>query len=134
MVQQPKNLHKLLLTAISPTNEISTYSGTIKKSEVEKQIIRLKKAFPQLQNSFYKMFMERISAKGKGDKWLIDAVNHVIDTCIYPMPTIAQFLSYDVKIQLYTWDEVSMGILTGRIWDEYEKIKIENKIYYILKK
>jgi len=39
-----------------------------------------------------------------------------------------------VKIQLYTWDEVSMGILTGRIWDEYEKIKIENKIYYILKK
>ena len=127
-------MQKLLINAISKDNKISTYSGETTKIEVLKQIENIKKAFPQLQNSFYKMFMERISAKGKGDKWLIDAVNHVIDTCIYPMPTIAQFLSYDVKIQLYDWGGVVMSMKDGRKWDEFEKIEIENKIYYILKK
>ena len=127
-------MQKLLINAISKDNKISTYSGETTKIEVLKQIENIKKAFPQLPTPFYKMFMERISAKGKGDKWLIDAVNHVIDTCIYPMPTIAQFLSYDVKIQLYDWGGVVMSMKDGRKWDEFEKIEIENKIYYILKK
>jgi hypothetical protein len=64
------------------------------------------KAFPQLSEEFYDIFQERIAENGFCDSRLTDAVNYVIDNCIYPTPTIASFLSYDKNIKLYTYEQV----------------------------
>jgi len=34
---------------------------------------------------------------------LADAVKHVICTCQYPQPTIAQFISFDRRVKVYTY-------------------------------
>jgi len=55
---------------------------------------KIKKAFPSLSGDFYDILCERIKENNFSDKELINAINHVIDTCIYPVPTIANFILF----------------------------------------
>jgi len=57
-------------------------------------IVVIKKAFPSLPLSFYDIFIERLKANGFTDDRFKEAVNHVIDTCKYPTPTIGNFISF----------------------------------------
>jgi hypothetical protein len=52
------------------------------------------KIYPSLSEGFYDILCERLKAHGFSDRELTKAVNHVIDTCKYPQPTIAEFISY----------------------------------------
>lgn len=67
---------------------------------------RIAAAFPQLGGEFYVILAVRINELGIGDQRLMDAVNHVIDNCQYPQPTLAQFLNFDVKVKFYTYAEM----------------------------
>lgn len=87
-------------------NEMSIYPDEQTKEGVKACINRIRAAFPDLDDNFYKVLVVRVRESGMGDLRLMDAVNHVIDTCIYPKPTIAQFLNYDIVVKLYTWKEV----------------------------
>lgn len=60
---------------------------------------KLKKAFPTLPEEFYDILCERIKEHELTDKRLIKAVNYVIDNCVYPTPTIANFILYDQEEQ-----------------------------------
>lgn len=62
---------------------------------VMKNTVKIKNAFPTLPVEFYDILFERLRAKGFSDEKLDDAVNRVIDTCKYPTPTVAHFMSYD---------------------------------------
>jgi len=80
---------------------ISIYKGKLTQQSVLKNIAIIKKAFPLLPLDFYDVFIDRIKANGFTDERLTDAVNHVIDTCPYPTPTIANFISFDKKISCF---------------------------------
>jgi hypothetical protein len=56
---------------------------------------RIKKAFPTLPVEFYDILCERLKAKGFTDERLLATVNGVIDTCKYPTPTVAHFMTFD---------------------------------------
>jgi hypothetical protein len=58
-------------------------------------IAKIKKAFPALPVEFYDILCEKIKEHNFTDHRLVKAVNHVIDSCIYPTPTIAQFITFD---------------------------------------
>jgi hypothetical protein len=57
-------------------------------------IERIQSAFPALPSGFYKVFCERIKAHRFKQWELVMAVGHVIDTCKYPTPTIAEFICH----------------------------------------
>lgn len=58
-------------------------------------MIKVSQAFPTLPEPFYDLLCERIKEHGFTDERLKKSVNYVIDHCIYPTPTIAQFISFD---------------------------------------
>ena len=67
---------------------------------------KLKFAFPDLKPEFWLVIKERIKANNICDDRLLDAINHCIDTCIYPTPTIATIIGFDKRIKTYTFTEV----------------------------
>ncbi len=87
--------------------EISIYTGSLTKRCIVSSVATIKKAFPQLPLSFYDVFMDMIMDKENNftDTRLVDAVKHVICTCQYPQPTIANFISFDRRIKVYTYSE-----------------------------
>jgi len=52
-------------------------------------------AFPAIPVQFYDILQERLRANHITDTRLIEAVNHVIDTCHFPTPTIADIIDFD---------------------------------------
>ena len=53
-------------------------------------------------------------------------MNHVIDTCVYPTPTIAQFISFDKRIKVYKYpDIVKMLDDDPKAFDRYKRIEME---------
>lgn len=93
-------------------SRISIYSGTLTTPVVIKNIAKIKKSFPSLPIGFYEVFAERLKANGFCNDRLNDAVNHVIENCVYPTPTIAQFLTWDRRIEVFTYEQML------KKWDE----------------
>lgn len=85
---------------------LSLYFDKLTAKNITLNMVKIQKVFPALSKEFYDIFQERLKDKGFTDNKLNDAVNHVIDTCIYPTPTIAQFLSYDKNIKLYSYEQM----------------------------
>jgi hypothetical protein len=98
--------------AVMQTNEISIYSGPLNTESIIQNAAKIKKAFPSLSIDFFDVFTDRIRENSFNDARLKDAVNFVIDNCVYPTPTIAQFISYDKKIKVYSYEEML------KKWDE----------------
>jgi hypothetical protein len=99
-----------LTQSTSPEREeaISIYSGELTLEVVNIQTTKLLLAFPtiKLQTGWFELLNERIRANGFSDARLIAAVDHLIDTCIYPVPSIANIISYDKKVKLYTYQQL----------------------------
>jgi hypothetical protein len=118
------NLSKLV------NNEISIYNGELTAQAFVKATIRITKSFPQLPKDFFEILKNRLFENDFNDNRLIDAVNHVIDTCIYPVPTIANIISYDKKIKLLTYAElVKENDLFKGIAEHYIAVKITGTDY-----
>ena len=94
-------------------------------------IAKIKFAFPSLPLEFYDVLSDRIKAQGFSDARLQDAVNHVIDTCHYPTPTIADFISFDKKFKVFTHEEMLKKLddygQDKKFWDSYKSIKLPNR-------
>jgi hypothetical protein len=105
---------------------ISPYKGELSGPCVKEQLNKVNRAFPELDAGFYEVLSDRIKELGFTDERLIDAVNYVIDNCIYPRPTAAQILSWDRRIKVYTYtqmvDMVNKNEGLANIWDEYKMI------------
>lgn len=114
---------------------LSLYDDELTDLGIENGINRIKSAFPSLPTSFYGILIDRIAANNFGDKRLLDSINHVIETCIYPNPTIANFLNFEKKKKLYTYQEVLKFIHEngGNITESFENLKIEDKTYWQLR-
>lgn len=108
-------------------NGLSVYSGELTLKAVIEQNMRIKQAFPNLPNEWYEIFQNRIIENHFTDNRLVDAVNYVIDHCQYPTPTIAQFIQYDVKIPVKTYQELLLMLNDDKkVFDHYKAVKIEN--------
>lgn len=94
----PVSLHKNLDLTPDENGEVSIYRDDLTTEGILENMKTIKRAFPSLPLDFYDLLIDRLKAKGFTNDRLNDAVIHVIDTCKYPVPTIADFLSYDKKI------------------------------------
>ena len=130
-----KNLQQSSLSTLATEQDndgsISLYTGVLTPQCVVSASIKLKNTFPALPKGFYDVLNDRIKEKGFSDKRLMDAVNHVIDTCVYPTPTIANIISFDKRIKLYTYDEVLKLLDTGASFEDFKVIERNGKKYRV---
>lgn len=111
---------------------LSVYTGGLTPPALVEQTTRVLQAFPSLPNSFADLLIERVKDKGFSDDRLRDAVNHVIDTCPYPTPTLANFLSFDKRIKILTYNELVSFVTKGEAsFQDYAKIKITGRLHYV---
>jgi hypothetical protein len=100
------------------------------------QTARISKAFPALKGDFIDILQKRVKELGFGNQRITDCINHVIDTCPYPNPSIANFVSFDKRIKLHTYNDMcDMVSDYGKsIWDDYKAIRVPGlkKIVYVL--
>jgi hypothetical protein len=103
---QPTNSQILSLrkSALMQTNDdtVSIYHGELTQQGIIDGVKAIKKAFPSLPVDFYDILIDRLRVNGFSDDRFIDSVVYVIDTCVYPTPTIANFIAYDKRIPSIT--------------------------------
>lgn len=111
------------------SNELSVYKDKLTTKGVITNVAKIKKAFPALPMGFYEVFDERLKANSFTDERLKDAIANVIDTCPYPTPTIAQFISFDKKIKLNSYEDMVKKTFEfgSEIWNSYKMIKFPER-------
>lgn len=127
MALQIRNLPNSLPEKSELSNEISIYRGELTDKCLVDCIIKVKKAFPALPLGFYDILTDRLKANHFTDERLRDAVNNVIDTCIYPTPTIANVTSFDKRIKLYTYLQYCNLVNEGDNGENYKPIKFKDR-------
>lgn len=107
------------------TNEISLYEGAVAPPKIiATEVAKLKAAFPAMEMSFISVLSERIQAKAFTEERLKDAIASVIDNFKYKMPNIADILSFDKKIKLYTHNEAFIQVDKGLAeWSDFRFIE-----------
>lgn len=114
--------------------QLSVYSGELTPENMIMQSGRILNAFPSLSNKFIDILLRRAKEKGFSDKRLTDAVNNVIDTCQYPNPTLANFLSYDKSVKIIDYNQLCGLVMHQQVqWESYTRIKVNGSNYYIRK-
>lgn len=141
-MEQPKEIGQLMksslealkkvseqnsLPAVSDSGYISLYRGDLTPRFLIESSVKVRKAFPALDAGFFEVFNERIKSCGFSDDRLRDAVNFVIETCVYPTPTIAQFISWDKRIKVYSYEEMLKKWDEGTGREAYKPIKFPDR-------
>ena len=118
-----ENLQKSCLST-GEINEISIYKGELTPDCLIKSMKKIKDSFPNLTPGFFDILQDRLKDNNFCNERLTDAINNVIDTCIYPNPTIANFISYDRKYKIQTYNDMCKMVEEfGRtIWEDYNII------------
>lgn len=99
------------------------------------QIKRLYICFSETNKEIFKELFNRIKANNFTKKRLQDAVDNLIDTHTYKTIAIADVISFDKNIDIYSYIDVcNLAYERGsEVWNEFEKIIIDDSIYYIRK-
>lgn len=126
-MKQLQGLSPKSLELILDKGEISLYKGSLSTPCVILCISKIKNSFPSLPEGFYEIFSERIIDCGFTNERLIDAVNNVIDTCIYPTPTIAQFISFDKRVKVFKYPDIVKMVEEEdpNAFERYKRIEME---------
>lgn len=114
---------------------VSRYvSGRLTELGIARVTAYVRASFPSLGRDFPAMLVEAMIRNQFSDERAIDAVNHVIDNCEYPEPTIARFISYDRKVRLYSHSDVCNAVSEQKaVWSDFEFTTIEGKKFWYLK-
>ena len=85
---------------------MSVYKGLpCTKKGITIAVHMAKTAFKALPEDFFELMIQLAIEEGMSDQRLLDSVKHVIKTCPYPEPTIANFFNYDKTVKLYTYEQ-----------------------------
>jgi hypothetical protein len=105
---------------------LSVYNDNLDPKNAACEVSRLKLAFPALEVGFFDVLLERIKENGFTDKRLRDAVNNLVDNFVYPTPTIANIISFDKRVKLYSYTQMLDMVMSYGVsaWKEYKAIKL----------
>ena len=107
--------------------EVSLYDDQLTKEVIVEMTLKIKSAFPTLPPGFFDTLQDRIKENGFTNQRLKDAVNHVIDNCVYPTPTVANFMSFDKKVKLYSHVDITYMLNDNpKAFEYYRPIKFNS--------
>ena len=116
--------------------ELSLYQDSIAEPvQIAGAVKTLKAAFPKMEDEFFMLLCKRIGANEFTAKRLEDAVSHVIDNFRYKELNVADVISFDKRVRLYSYDEVCDMCASGRanMKEDFEIKKIGEKKYWAKK-
>ncbi len=121
-----KKLSPLQITRIDAnTYELVPYTDTLTVKGMKAEFDRLRSAFPQVDEGFFRVLAERIVERKFTDQQLQAAVNYLIDHFKYPHPTIADILGFSSNIRLYTYEELCHQVTSGLAkWTDFRDIDL----------
>ena len=90
----------------STSNKLSIYNDELTKEGVKLGCVKILAAFKNLDTTFTSLLAESLKRNNFTDNRFADAVNHVIDNCVYPTPSIADFIGFDRSVKLFTYSEM----------------------------
>jgi len=90
-------------------------------------------SFPDIDNDYLAVLTLRLIANGFTKDRLNDAIGSVIDACHYKRPMIAEIVSFDRKMKLYTYSEMVNKCTPQYTTENFERIEIDGKIRFIEK-
>ncbi len=98
-------------------------------------IAKLEMAFPKMQGEFFKILLDRIDANNFSTKRLENAVNYVIDNFRYKELNVADIISWDKHINIYTHAQICNLIHKSLIkgFEDTEIREINETKYWVLK-
>ena len=115
-------------------NEISVYTDPVATvDEVTGQLKILSMSFPDIDNDFLAVLTLRLIANGFTKDRLNDAIGAVIDACHYKRPSIAEIVSFDRKMKLYTYNEMAAKCTQQYTSENFERIEINGQIRFFEK-
>lgn len=134
--EQPgTNLQKLSTQPLindDDNSSISIYSGELSPETIAKSLAQVKVAFPALPKGFFTLLTERFMEKGFSNKRVIDAINNVIDTCQYPTPTLANFLAFDKRVNVYDYNKVCSMVIRQEVkFNDFSKVRKNGNIFFV---
>ena len=117
------------------TFELSLYPiGEPTETTLNRAIDRLKVAFPYQNSQFFELLKERVIFHKFSDERLRDAIDNIIDNYTYKTLTIANIISYNKTIPLYTMRQkvaiVNSYTMERRQPPQFEVVTIDNTAYY----
>ena len=94
---------------------------------IAEEVVKLKSAFPAISNEFLDVLSERIYANNFTEERIRDAVAYVLDNFRYRQPTIADVISFDKRVKVYSYVQIlRMLVEVGpSVWNDYKPVKIE---------
>jgi hypothetical protein len=114
--------------------ELSLYDDRQALPEtVAKASLYLQRAFPKMEEDFFNILSERILANKFTEERLRDAVRHVVDNFHYKELNVADIVSYDRRVKLYTGAEFMNAQMNGTHCSKFEKRVIDGEIFWVLK-
>jgi hypothetical protein len=115
----------------TPKNEVSVYVDDIADSDyVKSQLKKLIAAYPKVTNDFIILLTERVIDNKFTKARVRDAVNNLIDTFVYEVPKVADIVSFDRRIKVFTYTDLCDKVERGERFDDYVRTKAGR---YILK-
>lgn len=118
-------------------NELSLYTDdllNIKGTTVA--IAKLEKAFPDWDEQLTELLITRAKHHKFTNKRFMDAIDHVIDNYKYQKPHIADIISFDKKVKMYTYNEmltICSNNNTLPTTDFFKSVLIQNKRVWVEK-
>ena len=114
---------------------LSLYQDTYATPDnIASAIKRLRGAFPKMSGEFFDILYERIDKNKFTKQRLEDAVNNVLDNFQYKELNVADIISYDKRVRLYTYAQICDEIANGRATtDDYERVERDGKNYWAKK-
>lgn len=124
-----QKLSSKILVDKSGASYLPAYTDALTNVTIIASFANIRYAFPDLAPGFYDILGQRLKEHGFTDQRLTDAVSNVIDTCRFPRPTIADFISWDKRITLFTYEDMvrKTNEFGAGIWDTYQMVKIKGR-------
>ena len=118
--------------------QVSIYhkGGKATQEQLIRNITKLEMAFPKMQRDFFKILLDRIDANNFSNKRLENAVNYVIDRFQYKELNVADIISWDRKINIYTHAQICNLIQKSMIkgFEDTDIREINGTKYWVLKR
>jgi len=115
-------------------NEISLYTDPpATTDQVKFEVKKLLSAFPDIDNNYIIVLIDRLLANRFTYQRVCDAISHVIDTCNYKRPMVAEIVSFDQKKKLYTYNEMCAKCSANYSSENFERIEMNGQVRYFEK-
>jgi hypothetical protein len=112
-------------------DEISLYTDESASAEqIKTEVKKLLSAFPDIDNNYIIVLIDRLIANKFTKQRVCDAISSIIDTCHYKRPMIAEIVSFDRKMKLFTYSEMVAKCSPNYTSENFGRIEINGQIRY----